>query len=155
MDQTLSELGQAAVADLGTVLARMPDDAADPEIVDYDFAFRFSVDGGRSVTYCDLDGNGANLGAGDPARGYAIAQAGALRSDRIVPYCEEACSDAEACNLILILYPGGYPECYEDCTTAEPERRPQAQCAAEGFDPPDGCNPAVALECGLVDGPQQ
>ena len=32
MDQTLSELGQAAVADLGAVLAAIPDDAADPLI---------------------------------------------------------------------------------------------------------------------------
>ena len=45
MDQTLSELGQAAVADLGTVLARMPDDAADPLIEAILAARRIAIHG--------------------------------------------------------------------------------------------------------------
>ncbi len=124
--------------------------ANEGSFTDYDLAFRFSVDQGRSVTYCDLDGNGSTL-AGDAAGGYSPAQAGVWRNDRMEDWCEEACSDGETCGLIIIVYPEGYQQCYDDCMRDiyADDRRDQARCIAEGFDPPDACDAQIARDCGL------
>ncbi|MCB9543370.1 MAG: scavenger receptor cysteine-rich domain-containing protein [Myxococcales bacterium] len=121
----------------------------------YDYAFRFSLDGGVTVTYCDRDGAGTTL-AGQPAAGYTPAQGGDLLSDPVIGWCREACADAFDCEIIpgTPLGQALYPDeatCFADCQV-NPVRRGQAQCLAEAFDPPAACNPQDAFDCGIVIG---
>jgi hypothetical protein len=80
------------------IVLRLPDPAPDPQRR-HDYAWRFSVDGGVSYTYCDLDGNGARLPVEAPEAGYDIDLAGDAVTGRAVIDCRDACADIFACGL--------------------------------------------------------
>ena len=65
---------------------------------------------------------------------------------------EFPCGDGEECGLIVIVYPEGYQQCYDDCMRDidDDDRRDQARCIAQGFVPPDACEAQTAIDCGLA-----
>ena len=115
----------------------LPDPAPETRAA-YDYAFRFSADGGLTYTYCDLDGNGAAL-EGQAGAGYQPLQAGDGVVGSVVTDCRDACADLFACGIGQDF---GEPEdCARECAR-QMSFYENARCVADSLDdpppPPDG-----------------
>ena len=128
-----------------------------PAIGIYDLAYRFSVDGGKSWTYCDIAAGDGSDGSED---GYQIEHAGDLEI-QASPCDPNPCADvpADACaadGLILLTYAAAcevvdsaascsYPETEVDCT-ADGKVCKQDTCAYADLDPAPPAGAVIVTE---------